>query len=152
MSCSFEGLRDWIIGAPRDDDLERMSREESSGETIRRGKHSILRRDPRESFEGFLSKIVIAFVTGESVHTNQRDRRDGICSWRGRILERLAANIESPHRRGVERPVEKAAAFCIAIACDRKVHGFFRCSKIARLERGFVSIQQSEHAENLIVE
>ncbi len=71
VSCGFESLRGGIIRSARYDDLQRMAREECGGKTIRRGKHSVLRRDSCERFEGFLRKVVIPFVTGERVHANQ---------------------------------------------------------------------------------
>ena len=129
-----------------------MAREKRRGQAVRRGKHSVLRRDSGERFERFLRKVVIALVAGEGVHANQRDRRDGIRAWRGRILKRLAANVEAAHRRGVRRPIEKAAAFGVAVTGDRKVHRFLRGVKIARIERRFVGIEQRQNAENLIVE
>jgi len=46
----------------------------------------------------------------------------------------------------------KAAAFSVAVAGDGEVHGLLRGGKIAGIERGFVGIEKSEDAEDLIVE
>ena len=152
VRSGFEGLRGGIVGTPGDYNLQRVAREKRGGEAVGRGEHSVLGSDASKSFERFLCKVVIPFVAGEPVHANQRDRRDGIGSGRGRILERLAANVEPAHWHGVRGPIEKAAAFCITIAGDGEVHRFLCRGKIARIEGRFVSIQQSQNAENLVIE
>src|SRR6185437_10816038 len=129
-----------------------MASEKRCGKSIGRGKHPVLRRDSCERFKSFLSKVVIPFVACEGVHANQGNRRDGICPRRGCILERLAANVETAHGGGIGRSIEKPPAFCVAVTSDSKVHRFLRGGKIARLERHLVSVQQSQYAENLVVE
>ena len=107
---------------------------------------------PAKASRVFCAARLVAVVSGESVEANQRDGCDGIGAGRGRILKRLAAHIEAAHGRGVAGAIEKSAAFGVAVTGDGEVHGFFRGVEIARFERGFVGIEQSEHAKNLVVE
>jgi len=69
-----------------------------------------------------------------------------------RILEGLAADVEASHGGGVGRAVEEAASFGVAVAGDGEVHGFLRGAEVARIERGFVCVEERDNAEDLIVE
>jgi len=148
----FEGLGGGIVRITCDDDLQRMIREKRGGEAVGGGEKAVLRGDTGESFERFMGEGVVAFVAGEGVHSNQRNGGDGIRSGRGGILKGLAADVEAAHGGGVERAVEEAAAFGIAVAGDGEVHGFLRGGEIAGIKRGLVGVEERENAEDLIVE
>jgi hypothetical protein len=79
----FEGFRGGVIGKAGDDDLEWIVREECGSEAVRRSEEAVLGRDARKGFEGFLGQGAVAVVTGKSVHSNERNARDGIRAGRG---------------------------------------------------------------------
>src|SRR6267378_3519668 len=111
----FEGLRGRIVRIAGDDDLQRMIREKRGGEAVGGGEEAVLRGDAGEGFERFLGEDTVAVVAGEGVHSNQRNGGNGIRSGRGGILKGLAADVEAAHGGGVERAVEEAAAFSVAV-------------------------------------
>src|SRR6267378_7273846 len=134
-----------------DNDLQRMIREKRGGQTVGGGEEAVLRGDAGEGFERFLGEGAVAFVAGEGVHSNEGDGGYGIGAGRGGILKGLAAYVEAAHGGGVGRAVEEAAAFGVAVAGDREVHGFMRGAEVARIECGFVSVEKCENTEDLIV-
>src|SRR6266404_9667304 len=148
----FERLGSGIAGGASDNDLRRMMGEESGSQAVGGGEEAVLWGDSGEGLEGFLGEGAVAVVTCETVHANQRDGGDGIGAGRGGILEGFAANVEAAHRSGVRRTVEEAAAFGVTVAGDGEGHGLLRGGKIAGIERGFVGIEKSEDAEDLVVE
>src|SRR6267143_1270517 len=135
-----------------DNDLQRMIREKRGGEAVGGGEEAVLRGDAGEGFERFLGEGAVAIVADEGVHANQGDGGNGIGAGRGRILKGLAADVEAAHGGGVGRAVEEAAAFSVAVAGDREVHGFLCSVKIAGIERGLIGVEERENAEDLIVE
>src|SRR5450631_4723738 len=110
MRGKLERLRDPIVGRAGDHNLQRVMTEECGGESVGGGEKTVLRRDGCEGFESFLRGEAVTVVSGESVKANQRDGPDGISAGRGRILKRLAANVEAAHGRGVAGAIEKSAA------------------------------------------
>ena len=69
--------------------------------------------------------------------------RDGICARRGRILHRLAADFEAAHRR--RRPAARSKKPPSSGSPYRSIASFISllgAFEIARIERGFVSIEQ----------
>src|ERR1051325_5024988 len=110
-----------------------MIREEGCGEAVGSGKEAVLRSNAGKGFDGFLSRSAVAVVASESVHSNERDGSDGIGTGRGRILKRLATNVEAAHGRSVGRAIEEAAVFSVAVARDGEIHGFLSNSEIARI-------------------
>src|SRR5467141_2996409 len=105
------------------------------------------------SFEGLGGGI---FRWASDDHLNrmvgEEGGSQGIRTGRGRILQGFAADVEAAHGGGIGGTVEAAAAFGVAVASDGEVHGFLCDAKIAVIERGFVSVEEREDAENLIVE
>ena len=89
----FEGLRGGIVCGAGNDHLQGMMGKERGGKAVGGGEEAILRRDSGEGFKSFLGEGAVAIVASESVHSNQGDGGDGVGTGRGRILERLAANV-----------------------------------------------------------
>src|SRR5713101_4359281 len=118
----FEGLRSGIVGGAGDDNLQRMMGKKSGGEAVGGGEEAILGSDAGEGLKCFLREGAIAIVAGEGVHANEGNGSDGICAGGGRILKRLAANVEAAHGRGVGRTIEEAATYGVAVAFDRQIH------------------------------
>jgi len=118
----FECLRSGIVGGAGDNNLQRMMGKKSGGEAIRGGEEAVLGSDTGEGFKRFLREGAIAIVAGEGVHANEGNGSDGIRAGRGRILKRLAANVEAAHGRGVGRTIEEAATYGVAVAFDRQIH------------------------------
>lgn len=142
VSGGFESLSGGIIRRAGDNDLQRMIGEEYGGEAVGGGEEAVLRGDSGESLKSFLGEDVVAFVTGKGVHSNEGDGGDGISAGCGGILEGFAADIEAAHGRGVGGTIEEAAALGVAVAGDDEVHGFLRGLEIARIERGFVGVEE----------
>src|SRR5713226_4311334 len=116
--------------------------EKCGGKAISGSEETVLWCNACEGFERFLRKGVIASLTGEGVQADQGDGGDGIGSRRGGILKGFAAHVEAAHGCGVGGAIEKAAAFGVAIACDGEVHRLLRGAEIARIERGFISVEK----------
>ncbi len=152
VGSGFECLRGGIIGGADDNNLQRVMGKKSGGEAVGSGEEAVLGSDAGEGFKRFLREGAIAIVAGESVHANQRDGSDGIRAGGGRILKRLAANVEAAHGRGVGRTIEEAPTYGVAVASDAKVHRFLGGGEIAGIECGFVGVKEREDAEDLIVE
>src|SRR5216684_8690395 len=127
----FECLRGGIVGGAGDNNLQRAMGEKRGGEAIGSGEEAVLGSDTSEGLQRFLREGAIAIVAGEGVHANQRDGGDGIGAGGGRILKRLAANVEAAHGRGVGRTIEEAATYGVAVASDAKVHRFLGGGEIA---------------------
>ncbi len=148
----FECLGGGIVGGAGDNNLQRVMGKKSGGEAVGGSEEAVLGSDTGEGFKRFLREVAIAIVAGKGVHANEGDGGDGIRAGRGRILKRLAANVEAAHGRGVGRTIEEAPTYGVAVASDAKVHRFLGGGEIAGIERGFVSVEKGDNAEDLIVE
>ena len=126
--------------------------EQGGSEAVSGGEEAVLWGDAGEGFKRFLGEGVVALVPGEGVHANQGDSGDGIGARRGGILKGLTADVEATHGGGIVETIEEAAGFSVAVAGDGEVHRFLRSGEIARIECGFVGVQERENAENLVVE
>src|SRR5579863_5195646 len=100
-----------------------MVRVESGSQTIGCSEHAILRRNSRERLQRFSRRFFIAGVVGEGIEAGQRDHGYRVSTRSGRILKRLAANVETSHRRRVAGAIEKAAALDITVLFYSDVHG-----------------------------
>ena len=152
VRSGFECLGGGIGGGASDNNLQRVMGKKSGGQAVGGGEEAVLGSDAGEGFQRFLREGAIAIVTGEGVHANEGDGGDGIGARGGRILKRLAANVEAAHGRGIGRTIEEAATYGVAVASDAKVHRFLGGREIAGIECGFVGVEKGEDAEDLIVE
>src|SRR5438309_1461011 len=67
MRSFFHSSGGGIVGGSSDHHLQRVMCEERSGQTIRRGEHSVLTCDSGKALECFLRKVVVPSIACERV-------------------------------------------------------------------------------------
>src|SRR6267154_2011721 len=95
---------------------------------------------------------MVALVSGERVHAQQGNHRDGVRPWRWRVLKGFAPNVQATKRLGVGGTIEKSAVLVVRVRTEGEVQGMLRSPKITGVERKFVGVKQGQHAKHLIVQ
>ncbi len=144
------GLR--IAGCAGDHHLQSVARVKQRGESVGGREQTELRSGTGECFESFLRPIEIERVSSEAVEAIENHWGNGIRSWRGRILERFAADFQAAQRRRVGGAIEEAAVLLVAIFFDGQLHQGIGPIEIAGIESCFIRIEEGGGAENLIIE